>query len=326
MKKFRDIFMLVLVMVFAVAMIGIAGSSTAEEWVWERRVEFLIPHGAGGGTDTTARALIPYLEEELGVSFVARNMSGGSGIIGMTYMHNQPADGYTYSITTPSPLGAHAIEPTQNFNLLEDTAMVACLVHDTNLVLVGADSPFDNFTEFVDYAKDHPGELTLSIASIKGSDGASLIQLMEAAGIEVTLAVYSGAETTLAVLSGETDATLGTPTDVKPFIDSGDLKPLVALSEERLPGFPDLECTDELGYEAYFGAWRGVVCKKGTPQAAIDSLGAAIMKISTENEEWDAWRKKNGLNERLGWRDAEEFEKLWYSTYKTMAEIFATLD
>jgi putative tricarboxylic transport membrane protein len=334
MKNLRNL--LLLVTLLAVIIGGVVGCSSNAtlpssseneegEWVWERRIELVIPFGEGGGADTTARTFAPYLEKELGVSVVPNNISGASGINGAEYMHKQPADGYTIAIYTPSPLGAYALG-NASFDLLNETAMVACLVQDTAMLMTRADSPFNNFTEFVEYAKKHPGELTISLSTLKGIDGAAIQQLLNEADIECTLVAYEGAETTVAAISGEVNATLGTPTDCLNYIKAGDLKPLVVLSEERIKVLPDAECTGELGYEAYLGPWRAIVCKKGTPQAAIDSLEAAITRISTENTEWDTWREKNNLNERDGFKTSEEMTELWHSTYQVMKEIFESMN
>ncbi|GEM_PF-3898955 len=211
---------------------------------------------------------------------------------------------------------AHALgmAGTQSFGLR--------LVQDSNIVLAGKNVPYNNLKELVEYAKANPNKTpTLGMMSINGIDGAAATQLFDVAGIKVNFIPYSsGAEANAAVMGGHTDMVLTSPFDGKAYVDSGDMKPIVLLAEQRSSALPNVECTGELGYDAYIGPWRGIVAKKGTPQGAIDALEKAAIAVN-EKQEWIDWKATVGLNDRPGFAKQNDFKKIWFDYYETMKEL-----
>lgn len=295
----------------------------AAEWVFERPIEIIIPFGPGSGTDTTIRAWAPLAEEELGVPINIQNVEGAGGIKGAEYLANQERDGYTFGMFTPSHVIA-AVTGTANFDILNETVPVVRLVHDTNIILAGKHTPYNNLEELIEYCKSNPGKKpSLGMMSIQGIDGAAAKQLCDEAGIELEFIPYgSGAEANAAVLGGHTDMVLTSPFDGNAYIESGDMKGIVLLAEQRASSLPDIQCTGELGIDAYIGPWRGLVAMKGTPQGAIDALESAAKKVE-EKQEWKDWKKSVSLDDRPGFADQEQFTQIWFEYYEAMKELLA---
>ena len=317
--------MLVLVMalVLSVSLIGCTEKEVATEgeWKFDRPIEIVIPFGPGSGTDTTIRAWAPLMEKELGTTININNIAGAGGVMGAEFLANQPADGYTFGMYTPSHVIA-AVDGTAKFDILNDTMPVTRLVQDSNIILAGKNVPYNNLTELVEYAKANPNKKpTLGMMSINGIDGASAKQLFDLAGIEVSFIPYaSGAEVNAAVMGGHTDMVLTSPFDGNAYLESGDMKAIVLLAEKRATNLPDVECTGDLGVEAYIGPWRGIVAMKGTPQEAIDALEAAAV-IVNEKQEWIDWKETVGLNDRPGFANQEEFKTIWMEYFETMKTL-----
>ncbi|MBS6956262.1 MAG: tripartite tricarboxylate transporter substrate binding protein [Enterocloster asparagiformis] len=297
-----------------------AESEAAGDWEWERDIEMVCTFDVGSGTDTTLRAILPLVEKKLGVNIVINNVSGASGVNGAEYFAQQPADGYTYSMYTPSHLIA-AQNGTTSFDILNETEPVIRLVQDSNVIYGNMDLPFDDFPGMVEYAKAHPGELTLSLQSISGIDAVSCQDLFNTAGIDVTLVAADGSEAYAMVIGGHADLTLGSPCDGMEYCAAKQLKGIVLMADERSSVLPDIQTTVECGYDCTIGPWRGIVAMKGTPQAAIDSLEAAFADVCQNDPEWEAWKEANGLNDREGYATQEEFKKIWYEYYDTIGEV-----
>lgn len=299
---------------------GKAGDSADKPWKFERKVEIVIPFGPGSGTDTTIRALQPLLEKELGVPININNVEGAGGVKGAEFFNKQPADGYTFALYTPSHIIA-AVNKTTNFDILNDTVPVVRLVQDSNIILANKDVPYNNMKELIEYVKANPGKAKLGMMSPQGIDGASAKQLFDAAGIDVGFVPYSsGAEANAAVMGGHTDMVLTSPFDANAYLKSGDMKGIVVLAEKRASNAPDVECTKELGYDAYIGPWRGLVAKKGTPEGAIKAFEEAVIK-ATQTPEWDKWKESVGLNDREGFANREDFTKIWAQYYEDMKKL-----
>lgn len=322
------ILLIVLSLVLVLSLIGCSSETQKpaepqkeKAWKFERPIEIIIPFGPGSGTDTTIRAWAPLMEKELGVTIKINNVEGAGGIKGAEFHANQPADGYTFAMYTPSHIIA-AVDKTANFDILNDTVPVVRLVQDTNVILAGKHTPYNNFEELVKYCKDNPDKKpTLGMMSIKGIDGASAKQLCDVAGIDLSFIPYaSGAEANAAIMGGHCDMVLTSPFDGNKYLESGDMKGIVLLAEKRASNMKDVQCTGELKYDAYIGPWRGIVAKKGTPQGAIDALEAAAIKVN-EMKEWIDWKGTVGLNDRPGFANHEAFKKIWMEYYETMKKL-----
>ncbi len=337
MKRER-ILVIVLALVLVFALVGCgstptattaaptsAGETTAapevEEWTFDRPVEFIITFGPGSGTDTTIRALQAALERELGVGIKINNVEGAGGVVGAEFFANQPKDGYTFAMYTPSHIIA-AVNGTTNFDIFNDTIPVARLVHDSNCLLLGKHVPYSTVAEMIEYCDANPDYIpTVGMMSIQGIDGVSTGQFFDELGIEATFIPYgSGSEANAAVMGGHTDMVLTSPFDGVAYVESGDMKALVLLAEQRGTTMPDVECTGELGINAYIGPWRAIVAYKGTPQAAIDALEAAIMRADADPA-WTSWKQTVGLMDRPGFTGQEGMGKVWTEYYDIMEEI-----
>ena len=323
-KKMLLALVLALVLTFALTGCGKKADNNEVadgEWKFDRPIEIIVPWGPGSGTDTTIRAWAPLMEKELGVTIKINNVEGAGGVKGGEFYQLQPADGYTFAMNTQSHLIA-AIDGTTNYDVMADTVPVIRLVQDTNMILAGKHVPYNNATELVEYVKANPGKKpTVAMMSIKGIDGAATIELFDALGVEVNFIPYSsGAEANAAIMGGHTDMVLVSPSDAGAYVESGDMKGIVVLAEERASTMPDIESTGELGIDAYIGPWRSIVAKKGTPEGAMKALAEAAKKVN-EMQEWKDWKQSMGLMDRPAFATLDDFGKIWQEDYENLKEV-----
>ena len=228
------------------------------DWTWERKVTLVCPWGVGGGADGTLRPLQTVLENELGVPVEIVNVEGAGGANGVDFTCKQPADGYTYVLGTQSHimLDLQKILPV---DFRAELQPVAKLVHSINIIAgskKAMEGKYTNFTEFIAYAKDHPQELTCGMLSATGADSVAMKQTLAGGlGCDVTevekyvkIVNYSGgAELSSAIVGGHVNIMITGADEIMGLIESGDIVPLISISENRMSTLPDLECTGELG-------------------------------------------------------------------------------
>ena len=300
--------------------------AAAEEpaWVWERPVEFIINWDPGSGTDQTMRAFAPHLERELGVPVNMQNVSGAGGLTGAEFFHQQPADGYTFSMYTPSHTIA-GVRDVMTFDIINETEPIANLVWAVRVLLAGNHVPFTTFEEFVELARQYPYRFTVGCLSPTGIDGVGLTELFDLAGISVNIIGYgSRADANAAVIGGHIDMVLGDTIDAQ-FIDSGDMIGLVVKSDTRLASFPDIPTTVELGYNAVIGPWRALVARRGVPEAALQAMSEAVERAN-QAPEWQQWLSDNDLDARDAFMNREEFTQFWFDQYEVFKYALAALE
>ena len=91
------------------------------------------------------------------------------------------------------------------------------------------------------------------------------------------------------------------------------------MSENRMSSFPNVECTGEHDIDSYVGTWRGIFCRKDTPDAAVDSMAAAL-KTAWESPEYQEFLKNASYLDREGYADAATFQKLIDEEYVTFED------
>jgi tripartite-type tricarboxylate transporter receptor subunit TctC len=291
-------------------------SASDGEWKWQRKVTLVCPWGVGGGADGTLRPLQPLLQDILGVPVEIVNVEGAGGANGINFAYKQPADGYTYVLTTQSIilLDLQKILP---FDYRKELTAVAKLVHSTNLLIASKKAmagKYSNFQELLAYAKAHPQELSCGMLTATGQDSVSMKQTL-AAGLGVsipevdkyikTVSYGGGAELSSAMVGGHLTLGVAGAEEIRGLVDSGDIIPLIAMSENRVSAVPDVPCTKELGIESYIGSWRAIYARTGTPQAAVDSLAAAL-KQAWDRPAYQDFMRQSGYLDREGYADQQE--------------------
>ncbi|MDY3869239.1 MAG: tripartite tricarboxylate transporter substrate binding protein [Pyramidobacter sp.] len=308
----------------AVLVCSMTSAASAEEWKFTRKIDIVCPWGVGGGADGTIRPMAMLLKDILGVEVEVVNVSGGSGVNGVEYTYKQPADGYTFMLGTQS-LIMQDLQGTMSMDFKTDFIPVCKLVHSINIIAGSKKAMeqkgYKNFAEMVKFAKEHPFEVNVGMLTSTGSDGAALRQTL--AGMDVNEVAYAGgAEMNAALVGGHIDMMITGTDEIAGLIKAGDIVPLCAICEKRMKLYPDMQCTGELGINSYIGTWRGIFAKKGTPQAAIDTLLAAIEK-AVATKTWQDFLVSGAYDERPGFAKGKELTDLFEGEYKTFTDYLA---
>jgi len=289
---------------------------------FDHKITIVCPWGEGGGADSTLRALAPLLEKKLGQPIEIKNVTGNNGTNGAAFVKEHEADGYTFMLGTQSLL-IQDISGAMKFKFLDEFVPVARLVNATNIIAASKtameERGYNSFSELRNYIKAHPSSVSVGMLTSTGVDGLSLKQALE--GLSVLEVSYpTGTGLTLALKEGNIDLMITGTDEIAELIAAGNIVPLLALSEKRMNSYPNVECSKELGIDSVIGPERGIFAKKGTPQAAIDAMEMAIMKVTT-TDAWTAFLEKGGYNERRSFVNAEDYDKTLKDEYKTFTAM-----
>ena len=252
------------------------GSSSAEtvDFPGNKQVSLIVPYSAGGASDTVARIYASELEQSLGTSIVVSNVTGASGAIGLEQVRNSNPDGYTIAYmpvesTMLKALGFTDLS-TDDFRFIGRARTIPAAV------TVRADAPWDTFEDFVNYAKEHPGEIQVGNSGTGSIWHIAAASIEKECGVQFTHVPFDGAAPAVAaLLGGNIQAVTVSPSEVKNNVDSGDFKVLCVLGESRSSVVPDVPTAQELGIDITIQGWGGFAVPKDTPQAIVDILEEA---------------------------------------------------
>lgn len=258
-------------------------------------INMIIPYGAGGTTDVYGRTLAALLEKQLGQPITVTNQGGASGSIGSQFVKDQVSDGYTLLVCAET-MGTYRTMGTSDLGY-DDFTIIAPLVGDPKVVVVGKDSKYNTLQELLDDIKANPGKITMSHSGPGGSGHNQGLVLGEL-GYEVAMTSFdSGNAALLGVIGGQVDFTNPNISTLQSYIESGEVKTLAVFSAERMEAYPDIPAFTEIAPEAAkyldipYTALTFCV-NNDTPQEVVDVLKDAAQKVF-EDPEWTKFVETN---------------------------------
>ncbi len=311
-------------LVLAIVMLVAVATCASAEFKFERKISIVCPWGVGGGADSTIRPMANLLQDKLGVPVEVVNVEGASGVNGVEYTYKQPADGYTFMLGTQS-LYMQDMSNTTSMDFKTEFIPVDVLVHSINMVSASKKS-LDKYgltgkwEEIQAYINEHPFEVSVAMLTATGVDGASFAQATQDLML-MEIPYGGGAEVNSALVGGHVDLSVGGLDEIRGLIDSGDVVPVLALCENRMGIYPEMQCTGELGIDSYLGPWRGIFAKKGTPQEAIDAMVAAVEECR-QLPEWQEFIKNAAYDQRPV-PTVEELPAFAEAEYKLLRDFMA---
>jgi tripartite-type tricarboxylate transporter receptor subunit TctC len=269
----------------ALALLGIV--SAAHAAYPERPITLIVPWGAGGGTDATARIIGSLLEKELGQPVNVVNRVGGSGVVGHAAIAQAAPDGYTIGIVTVE-IGMMHWQGLTDLTGASYTP-IGLVNADPAGLQVRADAPYKNVADLVAAVKANPGKLK---ASGTGQGGiwhlaiAGMLQDLKVDPTSVPWVPSNGAAPGLQdLVAGGVDIVPCSLPEARSLIDAGKVKSLAVMAEAPAalyPNVPTLKAATGSGWT--MAAWRGIAAPKNVPADARDKLVAAIKKIVAGKE------------------------------------------
>ena len=290
----------------------------------ERAIEILVPFGAGGGSDTAARAVVEGMKPQLKNGVVVNNMPGGGATKGMLYVSQQPADGYSVLAVTTSHL-IDAVKPKTRAHILRDFDPLCRIQWDTSAVTISGDSQFKTLADLIDWGKKNPKGLKFAGTSPGGWSEIQTVAFFKKSGVQVTFVPFdSGAEIKAAILGGHITGAVEELAETMPLIEAGKLKSLCVIMEKRHPALPNVPCSKELGIDYTHGLMRAWAVKKGTPPERQKFLLDVITK-SLDNPMYVKFIKDNQLDARPGYLGPAETLKYWEEQIAFFTDVLKEL-
>ncbi len=266
---------------FPLVVLALLASPAAAQTYPTRPITMVVPFPPGGNTDLMARALQTELSKALNQSVIISNKGGAAGTIGILDVARAEPDGYTMAMTPNNPITA---QPHFNRDLRYrmDAFRYVCLTYYTPYVLIaGPKAPFKTFQEFVAFAKAKPENLIYGHPGVAGQPHLVMLGVLNAIGADGLGVPFQGAgPMSHALLGGTIMAIAESP----PVAKASNLPILAALTEQRIPGLPDVPTMKELGYSAQGFSAGGLIVPAKTPDAVVKVLESACATATAATE------------------------------------------
>ena len=255
----------------------------------ERNITLIVPYGAGGGTDITARMLARDLEAALGKPVTVENRAGGGGWVGWGALAQAKPDGYTVGyLNVPSMYAGYLDKQYKRSETLESFTPLMNHVLDYNVWPVKADSPFKSVKDVIEAAKKTPETLTVSAFGAGSDDHLAILSIEAENKIKmITVHHKSTAEAKTAALGGHIHVLGANISEVAEEAKAGTIRILGVMSPERSRFLPNAPTFKEQGFNQNWSVSRGIAAPAGLPKDVEAKLVAALEKTLNSKEHQD---------------------------------------
>lgn len=281
----------------AVATLAVPTQARAEVKIADS-IHFLIPGGAGGGWDGTARGTGEALTKAGLVGTASfENMSGGGGGKAIGYLIENADSNHGTLMVNSTPIVIRSLTGVFPHNF-RDLTLVAGTIGDYAAIVVGKDSPINSMTDLVAAYQVNPRKTAIGGGSVPGGmDHLVAAMVMKAAGEDPTGVKYipydAGGKAMAALLSGEISALSTGFSEAIDLANAGEVKIIGVTADDRVAAYDTAPTMREQGIETSFVNWRGFFAAPGLPADKLAMYEAAIAKMY-ETPEWEEVRARNG--------------------------------
>jgi tripartite-type tricarboxylate transporter receptor subunit TctC len=271
---------------FAAAVLGAAVSvsatlpAAAQGKYPDKPVRIILPFGAGGVADATARLVAEKLTEKLGQRFVIENMPGAGGITAARAVQQAPADGYTLALFSNGTAVSVGLFKSLPFDPVKDFVPVSSMGYFDLIFVTSANSPYKTLGDFIKAAKAKPGALNVGTIAVGSTQNLGAELLKSSAGIDVLIVPHkTSGEVMLAAERG--DVQLGSEfyAAARPALEGKKVLPLGTSGPKPaayLPGAPTVDSTIK-GFDVT--SWNAIFARAGTPADVIATLNKALNEV-----------------------------------------------
>ena len=240
-----------------------------------RPITLWLPWPAGGATDLTMRLLADLAARHLGQKVLIENRAGAGGTLVMPVLQQAAADGYTIA-QMPQPVFRAPWTRKVGWDPIRDTTPIIQISGVTFGVVVPEGSAFRKLEDLFDWAKAHPGELTVATNGVGTTPHIVMDELFARRGLSYVHVPYKGtSEQMLAISSGQVMVGVNS-NGFAPYVDSGRLHLLVTFGEHRTRRWPQVPTLKELGEGIVATSPYGLAGPKGLPAPIVQLLHDAF--------------------------------------------------
>jgi len=264
--------------------------------------ECIAPANPGGGWDFTCRQIgkimfdIGAVDQPVQVT----NMAGAGGGLAFSTVVNERNDDADLIVAASSATTTRLAQNAYGGATADQVRFVGAIGADPGVIVVAANSPFQTLGDLVDAIKADPGSVAFAGGSAAGGfDHMKPLQILKTAGFDDIrsikyISVDGGADAITQTIGGFTQAMTGDMSEVVGFLNSGEVRVLAVMTEERVPGFENVPTAREQGFDVVAVNWRGLYVPKGISDDAFNAWAEKLQMVA-DSAEWKEAMAANGL-------------------------------
>jgi tripartite-type tricarboxylate transporter receptor subunit TctC len=276
--QIRRYFLCRLAALAATSLCALAGPTAHAQSYPNKPLRIVVPFGAGGVADLTARTVAQKMSEGLGQAVVIDNRPGAGGIVAAEMVAKSEPDGYTVLLMSNANAVSAGLFKSLPFDPVKDFTPVSLMGTFDLAVVINAESRFQSLPELLTWAKANPGKLNIGSINIGSTQHLTAELFKSAAGLDAQVVPFNGTPAVMTALrGGQIDVALEVLSPVLPQIKGGALRALAVTGVKRNMALPQVPTAKESGIpNLVSSSWNGLGVPAKTPQAVVDRLNKEV--------------------------------------------------
>lgn len=248
-------------------------------------IRIIVPTSPGGATDAVARLFAEQVSKKLNGAIVVENVPGAATLLGVRQAASAKPDGYTLSIMANSFTAIPHVDKNARYQT-SDFKGVSYLARSKMFLVVSAKSPYRTLNDLIEAARQSPQTLTYATVGVGTSSHVPIEMLSQEAKIEFSAIPYKGITNAIPdVIAARIDMMMGTGASTQALIDSGKLRALAVVNDERLSLLPNVPTFKELGFATVqYELYVGLMAPVQTPAPILQLLSDAFESVKTDRK------------------------------------------
>jgi tripartite-type tricarboxylate transporter receptor subunit TctC len=246
-----------------------------------RPVRVILPFGAGGVADVTARLVAEALGDKLGQRFVIENNPGAGGISAARAALEGGKDGYTLILFTNGTAISVPLFNHLPFDPMKDFVPISIIGYFSCVFMVNASSPFQTLADFLKADREKPGAVNVGTINVGGTQNLTAELFKSTAGAHFVIVPFrTSPDVVVGLLRDDVQLAMDFYAALKPTLDGGKGRAIATTGPQRSPELPNVPTVQEAGVAGFdVVAWNGLYAPTGTPQDVIDILNKALHEV-----------------------------------------------
>ncbi len=260
-----------------VAALGLALTAHAQP-LSSRAIKIVVPFGAGGVADLTARIVAQKMADSMGQAVVIENKPGAGGVVAGDNVAKAEPDGHTLLLMSNGTAVSAGLFKNLPFDTLKDFAPVSTLGFFDIAVVVPQNSPFKTLGELLTYARANPGKLNIGTINVGSTQNLAAELFKTSANIQAQVVPFNGTPAVITALrGGPIDAAVEILSPMLPQINASALRALAVFGDKRSVALKDVPTAAQSGLTGFSAAsWNALAAPAKTPKDVIARLNREV--------------------------------------------------
>ncbi len=259
-------------------LIAVAGLGAHAQSYPSKPLRIVVPFGAGGVADLTARVVGQKMSEGLGQPVIIDNRPGAGGIVAADVVAKSAPDGYTLLLMSNAHAVSAGLFKSLPFDPVKDFQPVSLMGTFDLVIVTNPESRFKTLQDLLTWTKENPGKLNIGSINIGSTQHLTALLFKSQAGLDAQVIPFNGTPAvTTALRGGQIDVAVEVLSPLMPQIKSGALRALAVTGERRNAGLPQIPTAKEAGVTDFVStSWNGLGVPAATPRAVVDRLNKEV--------------------------------------------------